>query len=151
MKPKTLKTPIGKAVNLKKNCKRVGVGDGFVDVEPIYLKNINKDYGITEDIIKGLVKYKLFPTIFDWEGPKPFLAKHELLELIEKMFTLSMEQVERVDSIRDHIQRANLVIEMFNISIENAPVAVKEWLGSPEMAGFLSQFVAPGVENSQNA
>lgn len=112
-------------VKTKKGMTRIRLEDGtYIDIEKVYLKHLNRDYGFTQSLIKQLAENKLLPTIYDWNTKKePYFAKHELLELIEKMMTASMDLVETIEDFTEKIEAANKVFEL----IKNAPEEVKAY------------------------
>lgn len=112
-------------VKTKKGMTRIRLEDGtYIDIEKVYLKHLNRDYGFTQQLIKQLAENKLLPTIYDWNTKKePYFAKHELLELIEKMMTASMDLVDTIEDFTEKIEAANKVFEL----IKNAPEEVKAY------------------------
>lgn len=111
---------VSKMKTEKKGVVRVKTADGeFINIEKVYLKNLNKDFGFTEDIIKKLGKAKLIPTIYDWDsGKSPYFAKHEILELIEKLVGGSLDLMESIEEYVVKLEKANKVIELINNSSE---------------------------------
>ena len=134
---------------LKKGVARIKHGEGYLDVQKVLIKHLNRDYAFTEDIIKNLISYKLFPTIYDWQETNPWVAKHELLLLIENIMSSWFTLHSETDRIMELLVGANLVIDKFRVAFNNAPDEVKEWVKKEALQDYIKEEVKEELKEGE--